>query len=332
MKKTLIIVSAIGLAAAAFSLGLFCTKKNQPVEPPPNGNLELRQNNNNNNSSYNFINPLLECSEINNISNKKINKIKSRVLNFITDDKKNSSDFIAVYFRDLNNGPWFGVNEKENFTPKSLLKVPLLMCWLKIIEANPGIIEQKVFFEKSFPGQYWQYYKPKQEIEPGREYSVKNLIEAMIKYSDNSAALILNRMITPEELYNIYKDLGVEEPKDQQYVLSVRTYASFFRILFNATYASKPLSELALTLLSETDFKDGLRAGVPEHIAVAHKFGEYDIDGEINKRKQLHDCGIVYYPDQPYILCVMTRGDDFNALAADIKNISRLVYEGVREE
>ncbi len=29
---------------------------------------------------------------------------------------------ISVYFRDLNNGPWFGINEKEEFSPASLLK------------------------------------------------------------------------------------------------------------------------------------------------------------------------------------------------------------------
>jgi hypothetical protein len=42
---------------------------------------------------------------------------------------------------------------------------------------------------------------------------------------------------------------------------------------------------------------------------------------------QLHDCGIVYFPDNPYIICVMTRGDDVNELAPVVAHISKMVYD-----
>lgn len=43
--------------------------------------------------------------------------------------------------------------------------------------------------------------------------------------------------------------------------------------------------------------------------------------------KELHDCGIIYYPERPYLLCVMTEGNDLNELAGVIQNISKTVYE-----
>jgi len=42
---------------------------------------------------------------------------------------------------------------------------------------------------------------------------------------------------------------------------------------------------------------------------------------------QLHDCGIVYYPQRPYVICVMTKGRDLDVLKNVIKGISEIVYE-----
>ena len=62
---------------------------------------------------------------------------------------------------------------------------------------------------------------------------------------------------------------------------------------------------------------------------MAHKFGENtDIDLTTGTQvdKELHDCGIVYVPQKPYLLCVMTRGQDFNSLTNVISSISKIVY------
>ena len=83
-------------------------------------------------------------------------------------------------------------------------------------------------------------------------------------------------------------------------------------------------SEEALDLLTKSEFKDGLVAGVPPGVTVAHKFGERGAEGE--RMRQLHDCGIVYCPRSPYVLCVMTRGEDFQQLIGTTEDISRLVY------
>ena len=81
-------------------------------------------------------------------------------------------------------------------------------------------------------------------------------------------------------------------------------------------------SEKALDILSKTTFNDGLVAGVDKGITVSHKFGEY-----VGQQIELHDCGIIYYPENPYFLCIMTRGDNLDNLKDVIKNISGQIYD-----
>jgi len=36
---------------------------------------------------------------------------------------------VSVYFRDLDNGNWFGIRENEKFSPESQLKIPILIAY-----------------------------------------------------------------------------------------------------------------------------------------------------------------------------------------------------------
>jgi hypothetical protein len=45
--------------------------------------------------------------------------------------------------------------------------------------------------------------------------------------------------------------------------------------------------------------------------------------------EEFHDCGIVY-SGTPYLLCVMTKGKNYNDLQEAIRKISALTYEEVK--
>jgi hypothetical protein len=67
---------------------------------------------------------------------------------------------------------------------------------------------------------------------------------------------------------------------------------------------------------------------------VSHKFGQYGVTDQQSPSGQdweFHDCGIVYYPNHPYHLCVMTKGPDLNALKKMVKGISQITYQEVRD-
>lgn len=283
-------------------------------------------------SGYKLINPLLEC-EVENISEgKNLAELEKKIELLIENEtKKDSVSVMAVYFRDLNNGPWFGINDSEKFTPASLLKVPLAIAYFKKAEIDPTLMEREIEYSTpqiASPVEM-QNFKPKEKLETGKKYKIKDLIERMIVYSDNNAANLLFEEIDHSTLDKTYPDLGMPVPNDlePENYMSVISYASFFRTLFNASYLDRIQSEQLLEVLSHSEFKEGLVAGVPSSITVAHKFGERKIEYGSSIKNQLHDCGIVYYPDHPYLLCVMSKGDNFVELKETIRKVSKEVYE-----
>ncbi len=281
--------------------------------------------------SFSLTNPILDC-EIDNNSNV---TIFSKDVNEKIEELKNQYNLenISFYFRDLNNGLWIGVNEKDIFSPASLLKVPVFMSLLYEAETTPSILDKKVKVSQS---DFIQSVSP--NIVSGnllvldKEYSLLEVAESMIEKSDNTAITILLKNIKEGGTDNVFKSIGIPlDMLNNDFEIRVKDYAGFFRVLFNATYLNREMSEKALDILSRTQYVDGIVAGVPKNITVAHKFGERNIGG-IEGHTQLHDCGIVYYPSKPYIFCVMTRGKDFINQSKAIKELSNYIYDEVDKD
>jgi hypothetical protein len=62
-------------------------------------------------------------------------------------------------------------------------------------------------------------------------------------------------------------------------------------------------------------------------LVIANKFGIRSENDD--KDQQLHDCGIIYYPNHPYLLCVMTKGNDVNEMEKVIQDISKSVFDEI---
>jgi beta-lactamase class A len=277
-------------------------------------------------SSHSLTNPLLQCEQY--VSPQLSFAILKRELNkYIAEQrKKGTVRNISVYVRDLNNGPWIGIGEHDDFAPASLLKIPIMVAYYKIAETEPEILSQTIFYDPAaLSSPIPQNVPASSKLKPKQYYTVEELIRQMIAFSDNSAKNLLALSIDANILNQTFLDLqlvvsGVRGSED---FISVKEYASVFRILYNASYLSRPLSEKALKLLTESEFSEGIKAGLPSDIVVAHKFGEREDSSEV---KQLHECAIVYIPKRPYLLCIMTKGNNISSLKTILKDISQLVY------
>lgn len=283
-----------------------------------------------NNCKYKHVNPL-RCEPDQAKNKKEYVALRNDLTEYLEEQKAHGKiSLAAVYFRDLQNGPVMSINGSEYFIPASLLKIPMMIMYYKKAEDDPNLLQKKMLITSdmsSLP----QNIKPEGSAEVGREYTIEELIRLLVTQSDNISwkALLeyLRANYSEEDFVSTLSDLGIIDPRkhaNQQYI-TAQNYASLLRILYNSSYLTPEMSDKALELLSKSGFKDGLEAGTPGNIEVAHKFGEQKNGTE----QQLHDCGIVYYPPNPYVLCVMTRGDSLAELETIIQHISKETYEEV---
>jgi beta-lactamase class A len=291
-------------------------------------------------TGYKFIDPLIGLSGAD--SPPKYGGIKNQVAAYVESQKASGLIIASVNFRDINESGGFVLNPKELYTPASLNKVPEMMAYYKISETvDPTIFSHQIEYPVSMGD-----HNSVQEISsavrlvPGNTYTVRQLVEHMIRYSDNNAADLLYAYLKDTNHLDVYQgifsDLGIDPKVLTTYAdtLTIQKYSIFLRVLYNATYLDRENSESALTLLSETDFSEGIESGVPNNTLVSEKFGEVrmvDVNGALIG-KEVNNCGIVYYPEHPYLLCIMTKGEGDNVknLEAVIGSISRIIYKGMQ--
>jgi beta-lactamase class A len=290
------------------------------------------------NNTYKYISPLLECDIADWESQQKYIPFEKEIKKTIEETiiQKNPNIHLSIYFRNLNNGPWFWINEEEAFAPASLMKLPISMSYMKWSETNPGILSKMLTIRQENAST--QNFIPDVGVDTWSTYSVIDLISRALIYSDNDANRTLVDNIPEDVLMSIFKDLWVpviDRLKEwiDEYI-SVKEYASFFRMLYNASYLDRRSSETLLGILSESKFQDGLVKHIPASVVVSHKFGERKFQSPKTWEliTELHDCGIVYYEKYPYLLCIMSKGNeriDFKELEWVIQDTSRLIFETI---
>jgi beta-lactamase class A len=281
---------------------------------------------------YGLINPLLECETAKPSGTfRELRPFKDKVQHAVDAHLAGKeARSISVYFRDLKNGPWFGVNEAGRFTPSSMMKVPLMMVILKRAEQDPSLLQTKIRYDGRQDMSQYQSFRPKDGLRAGSWYTVDDLIFRMIAYSDNNATRLLAGGDGEARVAALLAELGIPyEAGQAEDFITVRHYTSFFRVLFNASYLNHEMSEKALGYLARSTFEEGIRGGLPEGVTVASKFGEHSRPAAGGDEYQLNELGIVYYPDHPYLLGISTKGPSPGSLPRVIRDISKVIYNEV---
>jgi beta-lactamase class A len=336
-NRTLVLVAVISFIVGAVCAGFI------PLFPhsaePMNKVGALRESNiTTPDSTYKLIDPLIGVKGID--QSAQYNAMQSQVVAYIASQKSSGLVSASVEFRDIGLPGGFVLNPSTLYTPASLNKVPLMMAYFKMAETDPSILSQEITYPSGTANDNdMETIKPAVQISPGSTYTIEELIEHMIRYSDNNATDLLTQYLNETNNFAAYRavftDLGVDPDILTTYTdnMTVGDYSTFLRSLYNSTYLDWDHSELALELLTETDFSEGIEGGVPNDVQVAEKFGEVRLvnsSGSLVGR-ELNNCGIVYYPNRPYLLCVMmtASGDNIQALENEIGAISNIVYKNM---
>jgi hypothetical protein len=319
----LVIVGGIG----GFTFGWFIKAQADHITPP----VSLRLN------GYTFIDPLLACN-INNSNAYQEDTSLEGTMKGIIDAHEQSGDIskASVYVANFSNGKWSNIYGDEEYYPSSIGKIPIMIAYYELAQSSSAVLDREIAYPAGGPDlNKMQDIQPEKSIVPGNTYTVEQLIEYMIKYSDNNAADLLYNSIDLNTLKAVYEDLGISIIQDPNLAnldfITPHQTSTLFRVLRNATYLSRTYSEKALQLLSETSFTQGIVAGVPTSTTISHKFGLVGISPNgVTTEHEMHDCGIVY-AQKPYLLCIMMRGSgSLPALESIISQISKAVYDHVQ--
>lgn len=286
-------------------------------------------------SGYKFISPLLACDTSYDGQSNELNNLENKIRQSLDRAKVDKNiDIASVFYREFSTGYTLDINPEEKYYPASLNKIPVMMSAYKIAETNPGILAKKI---QAFPDKDTNINLeifPRSSMKPGEVNTIQEAIDKMIKFSDNNAFYALAENIDVDVFKSTFRDLQIpirEDASAPADYMTAKDFSYFLRVLYNSTYLRRDFSEKSLKSLSEVDFKEGLVAGLPREVTVSHKFGiKTDFQKQVPRDRELHDCGIIYHSERPYLLCVMTKSSGtLEGVQKTIKEISQITYADV---
>lgn len=229
----------------------------------------------------------------------------------------------SVYFEYLPTGVSISINATEEFHQASLFKLPVVMAYYNQLENmkekdDPLVTIQQKDLDSEF-GDLWR---------KGVGYKIKlsDAIKLALTESDNTAIKLVVPRITEQNFNEVYSALDIDLQTDKEgAIITTKGYSSILKALYFSSVLEEQDSQYILGLLTKTKFVDKLPAGVPQNIPVAHKIGVFNKNGG---DEAYMDCGIVYLPNRPYILCMYSRSDEQTA-REKMRAISKKVYDYV---
>ena len=105
---------------------------------------------------FELLNPYVRCEPDENLAKKKEFtdfkiKLQEKIFMWIGQGRISHA---SVYLRDLQFGPWMGIEEQETYSAASLLKVAIMLTLLRQEELHPGILQQKIEITPEFISAY----------------------------------------------------------------------------------------------------------------------------------------------------------------------------------
>jgi beta-lactamase class A len=228
----------------------------------------------------------------------------------------------SFYFEYLPDGTSIRLGEDTELVAASLIKLPLVMnlyraAELGRIDLNKTVTIAADDLDDGF-GELWRKGA-------GSTLSLKQAAGLALQQSDNTAMRVIYKEVVGKDLLQQDEEslsqLDIEYSlQDGRAVISAKAYASITKCLYFSCYLNWQHSQELLTYLSQTPFNERIASPIPKGVQVAHKIGVF------SDKLAESDCGIVYAPKRPYVLCIMVGlpGDQANALMAEL---SKDIYD-----
>jgi beta-lactamase class A len=231
----------------------------------------------------------------------------------------------GVSARNLRTGEALSIRGDEPFPSASLIKVAVLVTLLdEVRRGSVGLDERVTMIRRDrVPGSGILF-----SLDSGLQPTVGDLARMMISLSDNTATNLLLDKLNIRTVWAKMDSLGLPRTRihskvylriasvapdsSVRYGLGVTTpneMVRLFGLLSDGRANGPALDSLGLAMLRDNQDATKLVRWLPETVAAAHKTGEVD--------QARNDCGILYGPDAPVAICVMTRENRDTGYAVD---------------
>ena len=257
--------------------------------------------------------------------------------------QKSGAD-VGIAFRMLDGKTEWFFHADEPFHAASTMKIPVLIELfhqvregkLKLDDPLPiknefhSLVDGSVYTLDAADDSEAELYQA-----VGQTRTLRQLSELMITVSSNFATNLLIEKLGVDNIratvHSLHADgmnvmRGVEDIKAYEKGLNNTTTArGLFQLLdaiARGAAVDQDSSRQMIEILERQKFNEGIPAGLPPGIPVAHKTGEIT--------KIHHDAAIVFAP-KPFVLVILVRGiADIKVSAALMADITRLLYQATQ--
>ena len=248
----------------------------------------------------------------------------------LLDISKSHAGTYGVVVFDPNSGKTASLNADRRFVAASLSKLYALLTLSRLASLGELSLDDEITMRSS---DVWGYgtgvlakYPNKYPV--GYTMTLRECARFMIKESDNTAELMLNRHLGEERIEAELRRIGAQSTR---YWSPINTTTPndillVLKKIADPSYTSPRLSAEMLELMTNTSFEERLPRPLPEETRVAHKIGSYE--------STFSDAGIVFPEEsgvnaQEYYIIVFCEGDAQGEAIGTIRDISLAAYQAL---
>src|SRR5215213_7735050 len=228
----------------------------------------------------------------------------------------------GVVVSDPSSGETVTMNQDQRFLAASLTKLPTLLTLYRGAARGEVDLDAEITMRASDVKAYGTGVLYRRPV--GTTMTLRECAELMIKESDNTAWVMLNRFLGRR---NIEAELYRIGARSTEYRMSNTTTPNDVLVMLekvaDPSYTSPEHSAEMLEILTNTSFEDRLPQPLPEGARVAHKIGSYG--------DTFSDAGLVFpegSQDAYYIVVIVGDTTEWAARSA-IQGMSLAAYESL---
>jgi beta-lactamase class A len=228
---------------------------------------------------------------------------------------------------DPHSGKTVSLNADRRFVAASLSKLYALLTLYRAVSQGEMSLDDEITMR---PSDIWAYgtgvlSKNPSKYPAGYTMTLRECAEFMIKESDNTAELMLNRYLEEERIEAELHRIGADSTRYWNPINTTTPHDILLVLkkIADPSYTSPRLSADMLELMTNTSFEDRLPQPLPEETRVAHKIGSYE--------STFSDAGIVFPGEsagtgREYYIVVFSEGTSEREARGAIQDISLETY------